>query len=121
MTLLHLFALTAALFVSAPALADTDCYDPISEWKPRDLLRQQVELQGWSVQRIKVDDGCYEVRGTDRRGNKVKAKFAPATLRIRSLEVQFGPDSNSADYIHPIPQGPKRARPEGPADKGSLP
>ena len=121
MTLLHHFALAATLLVSGAALADTDCHDPVSEWKQRDLLRQQVELQGWSVQRIKVDDGCYEVRGTDRRGNKVKAKFGPATLRIRSLEVEFGPDGNSTDYISPIPREPKRTGPARPANKGNHP
>ncbi|UUZ54503.1 PepSY domain-containing protein [Massilia sp. H-1] len=39
-------------------------------------MHREVQARGWTVQRIKVDDGCYQVRGTDRLGNKVKAKFA---------------------------------------------
>lgn len=118
MTLFRLLALAAAMVASGAALADTDCSDPISEWKPRELLRQQVELLGWTVQRIKVDDGCYEVRGTDRRGNKVKAKYGPATLRMRSLEVEFGPEGDSADYIHPVAPGHGRGGPPRASSKG---
>lgn len=98
MTMLRMLATLAALVASSTALADTDCADPIDSWKPREALRQQVELRGWTVQRIKVDDGCYEVRGTDQRGNKVKAKFGPATLRIRSLHVEFAADGDGSDY-----------------------
>lgn len=119
MTPFRLLALAAAMVASGAALADTDCSDPVSEWKPRESLRQQVELQGWTVQRIKVDDGCYEVRGTDRRGNKVKARYGPATLRIRSLEVEFGPEGNSADYVHRVPPGPGRGGLLRPPSKGS--
>lgn len=119
MTLFRLLGLAAAMAASGAALADTDCADRIAEWKPRELLRQQVELQGWTVQRIKVDDGCYEVRGTDRLGNKVKAKYGPATLRMRSLEVEFGPGGNSADYVHPVPPRPGRSGPPLPSSKGN--
>lgn len=121
MPLFRLLALAAALVASGAAFADTDCSDPISEWKPREILRQQVELRGWTVQRIKVDDGCYEVRGTDRLGNKVKAKYGPATLRIRSLEVDFGPAGDASDYFRPVPPGPARLGPRGPANKGNNP
>lgn len=104
MTLFRTVAVLAALAGSGAAFADTDCADPISQWKPREELRQQVEQRGWTVQRIKVDDGCYQVRGTDRKGNKVKAKYAPASLKIRSLEVEFGPDADTSEYIAPVPQ-----------------
>ena len=56
-----------SLLLSGFAVADDDCSDPVSDWQPRETLRQQVERQyGWSVQRIKVDDGCYELKGLDR-------------------------------------------------------
>lgn len=118
MILVRTLAAFAAIAISGTALADTDCTDPVSLWKPRDVLRQQVELGGWTVQRIKVDDGCYEVRGTDRRGNKVKAKYSPATLRIRSLEVEFGPDGDASDYVPPARPAKGRHGP-GPSSKGN--
>ena len=119
MTLLRSLAVLAALAASGAALADTDCTDPIAEWKPREVLRQQVEARGWTVQRIKVDDGCYEVRGTDRLGNKIKAKYGPATLRIRSLEVEFGPNGDASDYVRPLRPPAERHGPGGPANKGN--
>lgn len=114
MTLFRMLAALAAIGASCSAHADTDCTDPVAAWKPREVLRHQVELDGWAVQRIKVDDGCYEVRGTDRLGNKVKAKFGPATLRIRSLEVEFGPHGDASDYLRP-------ARPAAQPDRAPSP
>ena len=55
-------AVLAGLLVSGTVWADTDCNVPVAEWQSREALRQQLELQGVQVQRIKVDDGCYEVR-----------------------------------------------------------
>ena len=52
------------------ALADEDCDDPVASWQSRDTLRQQLEDNGWKVKRIRVDDGCYEVHGIDRNGNR---------------------------------------------------
>jgi hypothetical protein len=112
MTLIRVLTALAALAASGAALADIHCADPIADWKPRELLRQQAALRGWTVQRIKVDDGCYEIRGIDRRGNKVKARYGPATLRIRSLEVDFGPDGDASDYLRPVgPKGERRGPP----------
>ena len=96
-----LAVLLAGLLASGAALADDDCIDPVASWQPREVLRQQIEQRGWTVQRIKVDDGCYEVRGQDRKGNKYKAKYAPASLRIHSLEISFGPRGDTFDYLLP--------------------
>lgn len=109
----------AFMAASGAALADTDCGDPIAEWKPREALHREVQARGWTVQRIKVDDGCYQVRGTDRLGNKVKAKFAPATLRMRSLEVEFGPNGDASDYLRPRPAGGEHQGAGHPANRGN--
>jgi hypothetical protein len=89
----------AGLLATAQVWADDSCADPVADWQPRELLRQQVEQLGWSVQRIKVDDGCYEVRATDRLGNKLAAKYAPASLQIRSLEVDFRAGGDASAYL----------------------
>jgi hypothetical protein len=112
-------AALGALAASGAVFADTDCSDPVATWKPREVLRLEVERRGWTVQRIKVDDGCYEVRGVDRMGNKIKAKYAPASLRIRSLEVEFGPAGDDADYGRPQPATAKPAN--NPAHQGHIP
>ena len=113
-------AALALLLTSPAAYADTDCSDPIAEWKPRELLRQQAEQRGWTVRRIKVDDGCYELRGVDRMGNKVKAKYGPASLRIRSLEVEFEPGADASDYLGPLPAPLHPRERSGPPNKGHV-
>ena len=92
-------AVLAGLGFSGTALAAEDCTDPVADWQPRETLRLQLEQHGWEVQRIKVDDGCYEVRGVDKIGNAFKAKYAPASLRIRKLEITFERDGDAADYL----------------------
>ena len=87
------------LLTSWNVLADDHCNDPVADWQPREALSKQLEQYGWQVQRIKVDDGCYEVRGLDRKGNAVEAKFSPASLQIRDLEVEFSPSADTSDYL----------------------
>lgn len=88
----------ALLLAAGSAHADDDCHDPVADWQPRENLRQMVEQHGWQVRRIKVDDGCYEVKGHDSHGNRIEAKYAPASLRIRSLEVEFSENSDLSAY-----------------------
>ena len=121
---LNSFSVLAGLIVlgaSGMAYAETECTDPIAEWRPRELLRQQVEQAGWTVQRIKVDDGCYEVRGIDRMGNKIKAKYGPASLRIRSLEVEFGPAGDASEYVRAVQSKSNQRQQAVPASKGNFP
>lgn len=102
-TVLASVALVVSILVSGNALAEKDCVDPVADWQSREVLRERLEQRGWKVQRIKVDDGCYEVKGIDRRGNKFKAKYAPASLRVRKLEIDFnegdGGDGQASDYL----------------------
>lgn len=85
-----LLALCLALS-SAPALADDDrCEVPTRLWQPRDAVRQHAARQGWQVQRLKIDDGCYEIRGRDAQGREFKAKLNPQTLR--EVEMKWRDD-----------------------------
>jgi hypothetical protein len=91
--------LLAATLVTGAAFADDDCDEPVADWQSRDTLRQILETKGWKVQRIKVDDGCYEVKGFDQNGNKVKAEYFPATLRLRKLETKYGKNAIIPDDL----------------------
>ena len=99
--------LVAAL-TAGEAFADDDCHDPITDWQPREVLRQKLEAEGWKVNRIKVDDGCYEVKGYDQHGNKVKAEYFPASLRLRELKMKFDEDAVIPDGLY---SGDKGDRP----------
>lgn len=80
-----LLALTLGL-AAAPTLADDDCEAPIQEWQSREAVHQMAATQGWQVQRLKIDDGCYEIRGTDAQGRTFKASIDPQTLRVVKIK-----------------------------------
>ena len=70
----------ASVTLAGAAWADEECKDPIAQWQSREVLKAKLEQQGWVVKRIRIDDGCYEVRAMDEQGRRVKATYAPATL-----------------------------------------
>lgn len=90
----------ALLLLVGNVVAKDDCDDPVNQWQSQEKLRRMIENNGWKIRRIKVDDGCYEVYGRDRLGNHFEAKYSPATLKIRSLEIEFrGNHHDAADYL----------------------
>lgn len=77
----------AALALAAlPALASDDCDAPVERWQSREAVQQMAASQGWTVQRLKIDDGCYELRATDAQGRSLKAKVDPETLQIIKIK-----------------------------------
>lgn len=87
-------ALSLSMLLWGTALADDDCDDPVSDWQPRQILRHQLEAEGWTVYRIKVDDGCYEVKGRDTSGRRVEASYSPASLKLVELEYEDDDDEH---------------------------
>ncbi|HET9977919.1 MAG TPA: PepSY domain-containing protein [Burkholderiaceae bacterium] len=78
-----LFA-AVAVAVSAPASATGHCpvkdAGPRAEWQSKESLEKKLVDAGWKVRRVKVDEQCYEVYGTDAKGQRVEAYFHPKTL-----------------------------------------
>ncbi|MFK5997373.1 MAG: PepSY domain-containing protein [Rhodobacterales bacterium] len=68
--------------------ADLNCYVPMKDWQPRSMAKAAAKERGWKVRRIKIDDGCYEVTGWDKQGNKFEARIDPATLEIVKMEIE---------------------------------
>ena len=82
--------LTILAFVAAfpvgSAFADDECFVPMADWKPREAVAALAAQKGWTVRRIKIDDGCYEIDGTDAQGQRIEATVNPATLEILEIE-----------------------------------
>jgi hypothetical protein len=74
------------------AMADDDCFVPMADWKPREAVAAMAAERGWAVRRIKIDDGCYEIIGTDAEGRKVEATVNPSTLEILEIEHEDDDD-----------------------------
>lgn len=105
-----------AVFPVGAALADDDdCSSPMAEWQSRDAAVQYVAGLGIQVSRMKIDDGCYEIRGNDDDGNRVEMKLDPATLALVELEVKFHPGSDPARYM-PGARGLQAAPRQSPVD-----
>lgn len=66
--------------------AGDDCDAPLNRWQTREAVRQMAAAQGWQIQRLKIDDGCYEIRGTDAQGRSFKAKIDPETLKVLKMK-----------------------------------
>ena len=83
----RMFVLTAAAAAlavpAAPATATgkMTCNAPQKQWKGRAALEARLKEEGWQVRKSKVDGGCYEVYGTDPKGNRVEAYFHPVTFK----------------------------------------
>jgi hypothetical protein len=80
--------------LALPAMADDDCEAPTRQWQPREAVMQMAAQQGWQVQRLKIDDGCYELRGRDAQGRAFKAKIDPRTLGIVKLKQRGHEDDD---------------------------
>lgn len=106
-------ALLAALGAAGAAHADDDdCRVPMERWQPREAVQKALQDRGWQVGRIRIDDGCYKVRGTDAQGADFKAKLDPATLEVvemkrrdRRHEREDGDDDDHDDDDRPRDRG----------------
>ena len=93
-----------------PALADDDCNAPMERWQSREAVKQMAVQQGWQIQRLKIDDGCYEIRATDKEGRAFKAKIDPETLKVLKTKSHDRERARERDRDHAAPQaGPAPA------------
>ena len=79
-----------AILTATAAQAKDDCDAPTRDWKGRDAVQALAEQRGWTLKRIKIDDGCYEVYGTDETGHRFEAKIDPVTLDVIAIEGHHG-------------------------------
>ncbi|MEZ5751594.1 MAG: PepSY domain-containing protein [Paracoccaceae bacterium] len=90
-TTMTILGFVAALQATA-AWADDDCFVPMADWHPRDAVMRLAETNNWTVRRIKIDDGCYEIDGRDAQGRQIEVTVHPGTLDI--LEVEYEHDDD---------------------------
>lgn len=77
---LAVFLVLLPIVVSTAGFAEDRCAVPLTDWQPREALKAKLEQNGWTVVKIRTDDGCYKVVAVDRSGKTVKGRFDPATL-----------------------------------------
>ncbi|MGR4897397.1 PepSY domain-containing protein [Stenotrophomonas sp. LARHCG68] len=98
-----------------------DCEVPINQWKPRDAVREMARQKGWQIDRLKIDDGCYEIKGCDGDGRRFKAKIDPASLEIVRIKGE-GDGHGKARQRESNAGGPSAETPvDDPATSGTKP
>ncbi len=83
-------ALTMLVVPGPSVWAGKKCDAPPETWQPRSAASALAERNGWSVERLKVDDGCYEIKGRDADGRRIKVKIDPASLQVISVKREHG-------------------------------
>jgi len=97
-----LFRVAVTVLVLIPmqlyATGRMEC-EPVDKesWLTEVALEEKLVAEGWTVRRMKVDGGCWEVYGTTPEGERVEAYFHPATgeklLVARRGKILFRADS----------------------------
>lgn len=95
-TTLTIALLAAGLTAGAAARAEDECYVPMTDWQPRAAVAQFAADQGWTVRKIRIDDGCYEIVGTDADGRAFDLLVHPTTLAV--IGVEYDDDKKGSDH-----------------------
>ena len=106
-----------AIASASSAYAGDDCRRAMTEWQPREAVTAYTSGLGLESERLRIDDGCYEVRARDAQGNRVKLKIDPATLDILKLEVSFQPGNDTSRYLPG--SGSQKTKPVSPSKEPS--
>jgi len=72
--------IATTLIGATAASAEPSCNVDKAEWQSEQALRDKLASQKWTIKNIKIDNGCYEVYGTDDKGRKVEVYFHPKSL-----------------------------------------
>jgi hypothetical protein len=82
---------------SDAAMADDDCHLPMEQWQPSEAVQKMAEARGWTVRRIRADDGCYQISGTDENGRDIEVKADPGSLEIVKMKREGHDDDEDED------------------------
>ncbi len=75
------FATVLGLAGEAAAHGDVKCEATRADRRPSVDLQKMLKAQGWTVRKIVVTNGCYEVYARDAKNDKKEVFFHPKTLQ----------------------------------------
>ncbi len=81
-------ALLSGLLLGGPVLAEeTMCpRSPNDQLMTKDQLVARAKAAGYDVRGIQPRDGCWELKGFDKNGNRVELHIDPVTAEIKQDE-----------------------------------
>lgn len=84
-------AMIAPVLATPGQAANHQCYVPMKDWHSRAEAVRFAVAQGWTVRRVRIDDGCYEIIGVNAEGVDIEARLNPGDFTIIQLELEpFG-------------------------------
>lgn len=84
------FLLTLTLLsLSTQVMAKKNCTnEPKDMWMSEADFKAKVEKDGYKITKFKQPGTCYEIYGTNSKGQKVEIYFNPVTLDIVKSEIE---------------------------------
>lgn len=95
-TLLTATALALAIPAGA-AFAGEKCNVPTENMQSWEALIQVTDEFGWTVSKMELDDGCYELNVIDQGGNSLKMTVDPGTLEVIDGKVKRWSDGTKPE------------------------
>lgn len=81
----------ATIFLPASVFAATECTKMRADkWLSQSEVKTQIVEAGFTVQRIKQENSCYEVKGQSRDGKSVTLYVNPFNASIVKQKVESG-------------------------------
>lgn len=81
----------ATILVPASVFASTACTRaPAERWLSQSEVKSQVEKAGFTVQRIKQENSCYEVKGQSKEGKSVEFYVNPVDASMVREKTKKG-------------------------------
>lgn len=76
-----------AATLSAPAVASEYCTSGShDQWMSREQITEKAEAMGYKVQRIKAENGCFEVHALNENGARFEIYFDTVTGEVVKTE-----------------------------------
>ncbi len=82
-------AIVLSTAITVPALASDDDYcgaNDRNQWMTKQAVESKLAEQGYQVDRVKIDDGCYEAYARRDEGRKLELKIHPVSGEVVEIE-----------------------------------
>lgn len=81
--------LVALTLSSGLAYAKKSCTDqPKDKWMKEEDFKKKMEDEGYKIRKFKQPGTCYEIYGTNAKGQKVEIYFDPVDGKIVKEEIE---------------------------------
>lgn len=85
----RIIVLVAIVTASSFAHAKKSCTDqPKDKWMNAEEFKKKLEAEGYKIRKFKEPGSCYEIYGTNSKGQDVEIYFNPVDGKIVKEEIE---------------------------------